>query len=238
MRLLLALASPFLIALAETPGRVEIQILYDNTSARPELEADWGFSALVTAGAHRVLLDTGARERVFLKNLAAMGVDPASIEHLVISHEHLDHLGGMNALLKLNPNIAVHRPKLGQGPFEIVPGVYSTGALPGIAAEQALVLETPKGLAVITGCSHPGVVALVEAAEKQRNANSVRLLVGGYHLLTTDAAGIDRIIASLRKLNVAEAVATHCSGVPAAKMFRAEFGPGPGAGAGARIVLE
>jgi len=238
MRLLLALSCTFLLTAARAAGPVEIQILYDNTSTRPDLKADWGFAALVSAGGHRVLLDTGANAGIFMGNLQAMDVEPASIERLVISHEHADHTGGIDPLLKRNPKITVHRPRLGQGPFQVVPGIYSTGALPGPAAEQALVVETPKGLVVITGCSHPGVVALVEAAEKQRNTKSVRLLVGGFHLLDMDAGQIKGIIERLRQLNVTQAVATHCSGDLAVKMFREAFGPGPGAGVGRRIVLE
>jgi 7,8-dihydropterin-6-yl-methyl-4-(beta-D-ribofuranosyl)aminobenzene 5'-phosphate synthase len=238
MRLLRSLSWLFLLAVALAAAPVEIQILYDNTSTRPDLKADWGFAALVHAGGHRVLLDTGANGGIFLGNLQAMGAEPASIEHLVISHEHTDHTGGVDPLLKLNPKITVHRPRLGQGPFQVTPGIYSTGTLPGPAAEQALVVETAKGLVVITGCSHPGVVALVEAAEKQRSTNSVRLLVGGFHLLNMDAGQIQGIIGRLKQLNVAQAVAAHCSGDLAIKMFREAFGPGPGAGVGRRIVLE
>jgi len=120
----------------------------------------------------------------------------------------------------------------------VTPGVYSTGALPGSAAEQALAIETSKGLVVVTGCSHPGVVELVEAAEKQRKTDSVRLLIGGYHLLKLDAAALETVIAKLKKLKVAEAVATHCSGDLTAKMFQEAFRHGPGGGAGKRIVLD
>ncbi len=238
MRLVFALSWAFVLVAAQAAEPVQIDILYDNTSIRPDLDADWGFAALVTAGGHRVLLDTGANDAVFMKNLKAMGVDPASIEHLVISHEHGDHTGAVAHLMRINPKLEVHKPVLNQGPFQVAPGVYSTGVLPGPATEQALVLETPKGLVVITGCSHPGVVALVEATERQRNANSIRLLVGGYHLLKMDAGQIQGVIAGLKRLNVREAVATHCSGDLAIKMFRDAFGPGPGAGAGRRIVLE
>jgi 7,8-dihydropterin-6-yl-methyl-4-(beta-D-ribofuranosyl)aminobenzene 5'-phosphate synthase len=223
---------------APAAGPVEIQIVYDNTSTRSDLEADWGFAALVSAGGHRVLLDTGANAGIFMANLRAMGVKPSLIEHLVISHEHGDHTAGIEPLLKANAGIQLHRPRLGQGPFQVAPGIWATGALPGPPAEQALVVETPKGLVVITGCSHPGVVALVEAAEKQRNVNSVRLLAGGYHLLNTDTGGIQAIIGRLKQLNVAQAVATHCSGDLAIRMFREAFGPGPGAGVGKKIVLE
>lgn len=156
MRLVFALSWALVLVVTQAAEPVQIDILYDDTSIRPDLDADWGFVVLVTTGGHRVLLDTGANDAVFMKNLKAMGVDPASIEHLVISHEHGDHTGAIAHLMRINPKFEVHKPVLNQGPFQVAPGVYSTGALPGPATKQALVLETPKGLVVITGCSHPG----------------------------------------------------------------------------------
>jgi 7,8-dihydropterin-6-yl-methyl-4-(beta-D-ribofuranosyl)aminobenzene 5'-phosphate synthase len=68
--------------------------------------------------------------------------------------------------------------------FELMPGVYSTGPIDGLPPEQALLFETSQGLVMIVGCSHPGIVKMVETALKQRKKDSVRLLLGGYHLLT------------------------------------------------------
>jgi 7,8-dihydropterin-6-yl-methyl-4-(beta-D-ribofuranosyl)aminobenzene 5'-phosphate synthase len=130
-----------------------------------------------------------------------------------------------------------HEPKKA-GAFEVVPGVYSTGIIAGVVVEQALVVDTPKGLVVLTGCSHPGIVKMVEAAVKQRGARPVRLVLGGFHMLQQSPDQIKETIAALKRLNVAMAVATHCSGDLAVKMFREAFGQGPGAGVGRRIVLD
>jgi 7,8-dihydropterin-6-yl-methyl-4-(beta-D-ribofuranosyl)aminobenzene 5'-phosphate synthase len=222
---------------APQAGPLEIQILYDNTAAETGLTADWGFAALVTYGGRRILFDTGTKADLFVGNLQKLGLEPASIEQVVISHAHGDHTGGLERLMPLNPRLVVHGPGKA-GAFQVAPGIYSTGIIQGLVAEQALVIETPKGLVILTGCSHPGVVKMVEVAVEQRGKNSVRLLLGGFHMLQQKADEIHDAISSLKRLNVAAAVATHCSGELAQKLFREAFGPGPGAGAGRRIVLE
>jgi 7,8-dihydropterin-6-yl-methyl-4-(beta-D-ribofuranosyl)aminobenzene 5'-phosphate synthase len=236
VRLLKLLLLTAALAAAQS-GPLEIQILYDNTAAQAGLAPDWGFAALVTYGGHRILFDTGAKPDVFMGNVKKLGVDPSSLEQVVISHVHADHTGGLAGLTALNARLVVHGPA-GSKPFEVVPGVYSTGLIAGSVFEQALVIETPKGLVILTGCSHPGVVKMVEAAVEQRGNKPVRLLLGGFHMLEQKSDEINAEITSLKGLKVAAAVPTHCSGELAIKLFREAFGPGPGAGVGRRIVLE
>jgi 7,8-dihydropterin-6-yl-methyl-4-(beta-D-ribofuranosyl)aminobenzene 5'-phosphate synthase len=237
MRKLLPLLFTALLA-APPSGPLEIRILYDNTSAQKDMQADWGFAALITFGGHRVLFDTGAKADLFMENLKKAGVDPASIEHVVISHAHADHTAGLEQLSTRNPRIIVHQPDK-PGAFQIVPGVYSTGIIEGPVSEQALVIETSKGLVVLTGCAHPGVVRMVEAAEKQRGKDSVRLLLGGFHMLQQSAAQIHSTIARFKQLRVASVVPAHCSGDLSIKLLRQAFPSGSdGAGAGKRILLD
>jgi 7,8-dihydropterin-6-yl-methyl-4-(beta-D-ribofuranosyl)aminobenzene 5'-phosphate synthase len=233
----------FLLAAAVTAApELSVQIIYDNTSAREGIEADWGFAALVRYQGRTVLFDSGTKPDLFLTNLKKLNIDPSSITHAVISHEHGDHRNGIYALYKLNPKIEVSfldnfaapafdqasavgmNPRRINGPAEIVPGIYTTGIVDGSPPEQALVIETSKGLVMLTGCSHPGVVRLVEAAEKQRGRKSVRFLLGGFHLLQDTDAQVTEKIASLQRLGVASIAATHCTGDRAIALFREAYG--------------
>lgn len=56
---------------------------------------EWGFAALVEADGHRILFDTGARPRTVLDNARELGVDLSTVEHVVLSHSHRDHTGGL-----------------------------------------------------------------------------------------------------------------------------------------------
>ncbi len=235
MRLVLRL---LLCCTAWAAEPVEVRIVYDNTPASPGLEKDWGFAALVSRGAARILFDSGTRPDIFMRNLAALEIDPSSLEQVFISHRHPDHTGGLAPLQAKNPRLKLHWPDPTE-PYEILPGFRSTGALPGAAREQALVIDTPKGLVVITGCSHPGVVNLVEAAVRQHGGKPVRYLTGGFHMLQDPPEKIEAAIAALKKLRVERISPTHCTGEPAAKMFRDAFGARfEPAGAGKMIRLE
>ncbi|MFZ5449897.1 MAG: MBL fold metallo-hydrolase [Thermodesulfobacteriota bacterium] len=167
---------------------MKLTIVYDNEAWQPGLEAAWGFSCLVEAGGRRLLFDTGGQGEILLKNLVALDLDPGSIAEIFISHDHWDHLGGLPSLLRLNRDVRIYlpgscsRPQEArevisvQGPLEISENFFSTGELPG--AEQSLVVKTKHGLAVICGCSHPGVGTILKAASR---FGAVTALMGGLH---------------------------------------------------------
>jgi 7,8-dihydropterin-6-yl-methyl-4-(beta-D-ribofuranosyl)aminobenzene 5'-phosphate synthase len=167
---------------------MKVNIIYDNETWQPGLEAAWGFSCLVEMDGRRLLFDTGGDGTILLKNMEALNLDPRSISEIFISHGHLDHMGGLADFLRLNRNIRVYLPRSCskplearevisvQDPIEISENLFSTGELPG--AEQSLVVKTEKGLAVICGCSHPGVATILKAASR---FGRVAALIGGLH---------------------------------------------------------
>lgn len=167
---------------------MKITIVYDNEISQPGLEAAWGFSCLIEANGQRLLFDTGGRGAILLQNLQALALDPSTLGHIFISHEHWDHLGGLPDILRFARNATVYLPASCSKPFEagrvlrlggscsLFPKFHSTGELPG--GEQSLVVEARSGLAVICGCSHPGVGAILAAAS---NFGEVKALVGGLH---------------------------------------------------------
>ncbi len=236
---------------------LEIRVLFDNTSAREDLRRSWGFSAVVDFGGHRVLFDAGSDPILLLEHLDKMQIDPKTIEHAVISHQHGDHLRGVYWVFEKNPKMKVHfldcfpdeafrratavkmKPNRVKEPFQVVPGVYSTGVVDGLPPEQSLLIETSKGLVMIVGCSHPGLVKLVETAETQRKKKSVRLLLGGIHMLRKNPEQIKEAINRLEDLKVVTVVPAHCSGDLAKELFQLNYGKQyHTAGAGRRIVLD
>ena len=66
---------------------------------------------LVEHGGKRTLLDAGTGRGDLLAGLAALGVAPASVDHVVISHYHGDHLGGVSSAgAPTFPNAQVQLP--------------------------------------------------------------------------------------------------------------------------------
>lgn len=159
---------------------MEIKIVYDN-NAEEGFKSGWGFSCLVeTDKGEKVLFDTGASSKVLLYNMRQFGIEPESINIVVLSHFHFDHTGGLKGFLRANGNKArVYRPKAFSEPTEICEGVYSTGPLGGfLIKEQSLVVRTEKGNIVIAGCAHPGLENIIERAKELGKIYGV---IGGFH---------------------------------------------------------
>ena len=227
---------------AQEHPELEIRVIYDNTSADGAVQADWGFASVVTFRGRRALFDSGTKPDLFLRNLKIMEVEPGSIETAMISHQHPDHRNGIYRLYLLNRKIRVHfldafyekayqealavkmNPERQAAPFELIPGAYSTGMLPGDPPEQSLAIETSKGLVLVVGCSHPGITNIVRVAQKQRGVNAIRLLVGGLHMFRQSAGEIAPQIRELQDLNVQRVLPAHCSGDLAKQMFREAYG--------------
>ena len=89
--------------------------------------------------------------------------------------------------------------------------------------ELSLAIETPKGLILVVGCSHPGIERIVEAATVANK--HVYAIVGGLHLVTTPDSEIARIVTALHdKWKVDRVALGHCTGEPAFAAFQRAFG--------------
>ena len=225
---------------------VTVTILYDNYASGPGLKTGWGFACLVQGFDKTVLFDTGADPAVFLANLRALKIDPSVVDIVFISHDHGDHTGALAEFLKLNNKVSVWLPgsliaevakgldeivtKAGarvvrnRGPAEICPGLRSTGELAGVALEQALIIDTAEGSAVVTGCAHPGIVAILRRAREVTD-REIALVLGGFHLLQTPAAELRTIVRTFKdELGVKKVGATHCTGDAAIATFKDAYG--------------
>lgn len=218
-----------------------VTIVCDNYKTRDDLDVCWGFSCLIRHGGKNVLFDTGSDGIVLSKNMARLGIDPASIDLLIISHQHWDHTGGIYYILDANRNLQISVPKSfsmhfksdmkrygaklieSEGVCEIFPGLFTTGELDGPVKEQAALLKTDAGTVVITGCAHPGIVRIVEIAQKILPENDLALVMGGFHLLNDGNEEILSIIKRFQSLGVRYAAASHCSGERARKLFAHKY---------------
>ena len=215
--------------------------VYDNNQYDPKLKTGWGFSCLVKFEDENVLFDTGADSPTLLSNMEKLGIDPQEIEIVVLSHIHGDHVNGLWGLLERNGEVKVYIPdsfpdsfrekiksygasyQNVKGPTQIREGVYSTGELGIFIKEQALVVKTEKGLVVLTGCAHPGVVNMVRKA-KEFVGDEVCLVMGGFHLGGTPDSEIEEIIKDFQQLGIDKVAPCHCSGDRARQLFQTRFG--------------
>src|SRR5262249_42409751 len=109
----IVIGAPAMSAAAE-PGN-QITILYDAFGTDTAMTKDWGFSALVEIAGKRILFDTGDNAKIFAANVKAKGVDLTSLDFVVLSHRHSDHMAGFSYVLTINPTVKIYAPKEGFG---------------------------------------------------------------------------------------------------------------------------
>ena len=246
-------AAPGVVTATASPEAeaVLLTVVYDNNALDPDLRSGWGFAAWLEYGGQTVLLDTGADGRALLDNVAALGLDPNTIDIVVLSHNHADHTAGLDSLLAVKAQacaegsvcLAVYLPQAFparfkehiraagatvvevNGPQEILPGLWSTGQMGTGIVEQALIAKTSLGLVVVTGCAHPGVDEMVARA-KQVGRGEIALVMGGFHLGGASRGRIGEIIAEFRRLGVQQVAPCHCTGDQARELFRQAYGQG------------
>jgi len=222
-------------------NELTIKIVHDNYPYADSMKTAWGFSALVAGPEKTILFDTGSDATLLLENMAKLQIDPVAIDIVILSHIHGDHTGGLTGLLKANTRVEVYLPRSfpakikdivrGYGatlveavaPQEICPNVYTTGVLGRLVKEQALIVRTQRGLIVLTGCAHPGVVRIAEEV-KSLHPENILLVMGGFHLEWATAGRVERIIAAFKEHGVRYVAPTHCSGEKARHLFQRQYG--------------
>jgi 7,8-dihydropterin-6-yl-methyl-4-(beta-D-ribofuranosyl)aminobenzene 5'-phosphate synthase len=232
-----------------------MKIIFDNYNEQHEsLKTLWGFSLYLEE--YRLLFDTGSNGRVLLENMKALGIDIKEIRYLFISHAHWDHIGGIDSVLELNPDLTLFVPQslskhlirdlralakevvvIGEKPQKLFGPLYTTGLLGEEVPEHSLIIKSEKAV-LITGCGHFGIANIVRHASEIIE-KPIYLAVGGFHMMYSDKKEIEETIKELEKNGVSYVSPTHCSGDRAIAMFAQHFGrhciPG---GIGADIHLD
>jgi 7,8-dihydropterin-6-yl-methyl-4-(beta-D-ribofuranosyl)aminobenzene 5'-phosphate synthase len=227
---------------APMAGRDDIMltVVYDNNRYEPQLRTDWGFSCLIRRGDVVILFDTGGSGDILLSNMSQLGLDAMEIDHVVLSHVHGDHTGGLDALLATGVQPVTWVPRSFPvtfkdrvrsmteirevtGPVTIADGIHSTGELGSSIMEQSLVVESDRGLVLITGCAHPGIVETA-ARVKELHPGPLYLILGGFHLGGKSQGELQQVAGQLRELGVQKLAPCHCTGTEATRLLAEEWG--------------
>ena len=220
---------------------LKITVIFNNLAYNTLLRTSWGFACLVETAGRAILFDAGGDGEVLLSNMNHLGVDPGTIDMVVLSHIHADHTGGLEDFLHSSSHPLTYVPesfpasfysvirsygvdvKMVGAPIQLCDQVFSSGEMGDGIREQALILDTAKGLIVITGCAHPGVVKVVTRAKQHLNRD-VYLAMGGFHLKGMSASEIQGIIIMLQEMGVKKIAPSHCTGEVAMALFRQIWG--------------
>ncbi len=217
-----------------------VNIVFDNYEFNPDLQAKWGFACLVAGPDEILLFDTGSNGQILLDNMKNLKLDPKKIRKLLISHDHWDHTGGLKSLLNENADLEVYvlpsfsdetKKTVTQSGAHLIensdfkmllPGIHTTGTLGTTIKEQSLVIETNKGLVIITGCAHPGIINIIEHVKEHFN-KKIYMVFGGFHLMNYIDTDLLRITIQLKELGVEKIGPCHCSGDRCRLIFKEEY---------------
>lgn len=290
--------------------RVEIVILADNYSdillppgpcvARPPLAkdnviatdtvlAEHGLCLLVRLEAqgktHSVLLDTGYCEKTVPHNLKYLDLTLDGVAAVVLSHGHMDHTGGLEAVLEMTgkgTRLIVHPDAFSDRSIALptgdtigFPGFPSRQILEGWGADveenkaplliaddtvlvtgevarttafekgmpnalikknggfepdtftddQSLVVHLAgKGLVVISGCAHSGIINSVEYAKAITGQDQIHGVIGGFHLTgPAMAPNIAPTVERLARIPMQAICPMHCTGFEAIESIREQM---------------
>jgi 7,8-dihydropterin-6-yl-methyl-4-(beta-D-ribofuranosyl)aminobenzene 5'-phosphate synthase len=192
-----------------------VERLVPDAGERPGrlLHGEPGVAYLIRTDRTTLLFDVGlnlrGRERpALVSNADELGVDLGSLDGVVVSHLHVDHVGGLRNLRRRTFSFAaepleprgvpayvpteMHHDRAQvlptTAPRVVAPGMAVLPPLPrmlfwiGAVAEQALVVNVRGfGLVVVTGCGHPSIDRMLGVAEQVLDV-PIRAVVGGLHL--------------------------------------------------------
>jgi 7,8-dihydropterin-6-yl-methyl-4-(beta-D-ribofuranosyl)aminobenzene 5'-phosphate synthase len=219
---------------------MRLEIIAQGSSKLDRQREQWGLAVLVDDD---VLFDTFANAPTLETYFRAHTIDVGRIRHIVISHDHWDHTGGLWWVLEQNRDCAVYVCRKTEPPLKeriiacgarlvevdrsiaIKKGVFSTGEIDGMYAgkpivEQALLLRNRDTLAVVTGCSHPGLHPILVRAGRLFK-DQVGMILGGLHLMNTSVADLEKMAVVLQEIYRVRTLAPcHCTGAAALAFFK------------------
>ena len=219
---------------------VEINILANN-NPNFDLKSPWGISIYIRTQNLSILFDAGPDPNALKENSKKLSIDLSNLDLAVISHEHGDHIRGLEYISEVNKNLTIFVPahmsescknwikSLGFKVIEvkdttlISEGIAIVGELYGPPYEQALAINVKNlGLIILVGCSHPGVDKIVSKAEKELSQNPYAV-IGGFHLSGASLNKIRDIAKALNKTGLKRIYPVHCSGEDFREFLRENY---------------
>lgn len=248
---------------------VKITTLIENSPGEHKaLIAEHGLSFFIEREGHTILFDTG-QSGAFLQNSKQLKLDLPDVDHVVLSHGHYDHSGGMRSLSQLTTNFKL---TVGHGFFtekygnnnnsleylgnnfdeqflrekeisyqfanrditELAHDIYVIANFPRVHEDEVinqrftllqdgsfepdpfndeilLAIDTPHGLVLLLGCSHPGMKNMVLFATELLK-RPVYAILGGTHLVESNEKSMGLSLDFLNNESLKVIGVSHCTG--------------------------
>jgi 7,8-dihydropterin-6-yl-methyl-4-(beta-D-ribofuranosyl)aminobenzene 5'-phosphate synthase len=150
--------------------------------------------------------------------------------------EERENLGSLGAVFHFNTNFD-----------EVYDGIFLTGEIPRktrfekadkrlvviennelvqdpFKDDQSLVMKTEKGLVVVLGCAHSGMINTLDHIKGHFPDEKIHMVIGGTHMGFLDDLQVEKTIEALKVFNIDKIGVSHCTGLKAAASLKQAFG--------------
>ncbi|MBC2712818.1 MAG: MBL fold metallo-hydrolase [Desulfosarcina sp.] len=232
--------------------KTKLTILCENSVGRPfAVVGEHGFACFIETEAGNVLFDTG--QGMGISGNAATGPVPVyghpdifasrtwsdgkTTRYIGMRHrrEYLESLGAQFHLIR--------------EPVEISPGIHLTGEIPRsndfekpdpnmtlhpadgssvcpdpIVDDLSLVVDSQRGLILVLGCAHAGMINIFNHVLKTFNRDRIYAVIGGTHLGFSQPAQFDETVKAIDRYGIEKMGVSHCTGLEKAAILHARLG--------------
>jgi 7,8-dihydropterin-6-yl-methyl-4-(beta-D-ribofuranosyl)aminobenzene 5'-phosphate synthase len=181
-------------------------------------------------------VDVHAHPHVFLDRIAVLKEDDKETKRFVGIPYKKGYLESLGANFILNTDF-----------IQIEEGMFLTGEVPRQTTfekpdprlfsetdgktthdlfldDQSLILDTDKGIVLILGCAHSGMINIIRHVVNKMGKGKFHAILGGTHLDFLTPEQLEESIKSLKKMEIEKIGLSHCTGMRAAFRLHQEFG--------------
>lgn len=208
---------------------MKLTIVSDDKSTRRGILRRHSFSIVVERSDVFYMFGLASDPSVLEHNSRRLGLDLSLLDYVIVSHEHRSHYGGYRYVAEEAPYISAFIPygtmeslgrlfnRSGLRAREVMrwtaldEGVYVSGPYEGPPHEHFLVIDQGSELVVLSGCLHPGPLALIDVSNYL--GKRVGTIIGGFHLMNAPNNVVEnyaRVIAEV--IRPRTVIPLHCSG--------------------------
>lgn len=181
-------------------------------------------------------VDVHAHPHVFLDRVAIMKEEEKEVKRFVGNRYKKSYLESLGANFLFNTefeemdkNIFLTGEVPRRNPFEktdprLFTEVEGQRSHDLLLDDQSLILDTPKGMILIFGCAHSGMINTIQHVIQKMGKDKFSAILGGTHLDFLTSEQLEESIKSLKILRIDKIAVSHCTGMKAAFRLHQEFG--------------
>jgi 7,8-dihydropterin-6-yl-methyl-4-(beta-D-ribofuranosyl)aminobenzene 5'-phosphate synthase len=181
-------------------------------------------------------VDVHSHPHVFLDRFAVLKEEGREIKRFIGIHYKRSYLESLGANFVFNTDFT-----------EIEKGLFLTGEVPRqtnfekadprlfsetdgsmthdlFLDDQSLILDTDKGIVLILGCAHSGMINIINHVINKMGKEKFHSILGGTHLDFLTPEQLEESIKSLKRMEIGKIGVSHCTGMRAAFRLQQEFG--------------